>query len=203
MGVSLATSVVAVVSLSAKDHEMIPLMLIVWSLTALGITVGVPDVPRAALYAPLFGTGALVLAAFKHVRERQLDDERRVTEEKSKRTDRILADWRAFVSNPAYVKALYLLETNGPELRRLSQPLSFEDYRDWKNPLDQIFEFLQSLAFSIECKHVERSAVAQAVGWYFRQVQQLPHVKEYCNRSGYHAIVKLASEIVAEATHSP
>lgn len=196
-GVGALTAVAAVVALSTKDREMVPLMVIACSLTALGVVV-VLDSEKAKTYSQVFGAGGLLLTALKYVRDRHLEEEKRVSEERAKRHERVMADWRAFVANPLYVRAIYILETDGPELKRLGEAVDFDAYKDWKNPLDQIFEFLQALAFSVACEHVSRTAVSEALGWYYRRIHKLPHVSDYCKRNGYQGITKFGAELDTE-----
>lgn len=151
---------------------------------------------RVKTFTDVFSAVGLVLAALKFTYDRHKEEAAKLQEERAKRNDRLIAEWQAFVSNKRFVKTIYLLEVDDIKLMRLGTFIPEAEYLDWKNPLDQLFDFLQRLAYAVEYRHMEITAVAEAVGWYYRRVYELEHVREYCNEHGYKAVVNLALRII-------
>jgi hypothetical protein len=111
---------------------------------------------------------------------------------KRERRDRIVAEWIAFVGNDRLVDAIRMLEYDSAELSGLRIRLTPHEYRQWKNPLDQVLEFLLRLAHGVKQGDLDRGAVEEAAGWYFDAVAGNDDVRQYCQLQGYGSILEFS-----------
>lgn len=187
----LLTTMGAILSACVKPREILLPSFTAILLTATAAVVWL-DTARVKDFAALVGLGTIAVSVAKYVYDKHEDERRRLASEREKRNDRLLAEWQTFVANPTLIPAIHLLEFDGDQLKKLGQPLSLDEYKEWKNPLDQVFDFLQRLAYAVQCRDLERSAVRHAVGWYYGRIRELPHVRDYCLANGYQGIVEFA-----------
>lgn len=134
------------------------------------------------------GVAGVALGLFKHWDDRQ-EAARRA------RHDEAMTEWKAFVSNEKLVEAIRMLEYDDPELQCLSNPshqVSLDDYKRWKNPLDQILEFLLRVATAVDKGQLDTRDALELGEWYFDRVTRNPHVSAYCQREGYGTVLEYA-----------
>jgi hypothetical protein len=146
----------------------------------------------------LKGAGTLVaavgasLGALRYLSDKAEARRRDERAERLRRHDRMMAEWTLFVANAQLVQAIRILEYEESELLQLAHNVPLEAYRNWKNGIDQILEFLLRLAFAVKAGELDEEAVREAAGWYFRRVETNTALREYCERQGYDLIVQFA-----------
>jgi hypothetical protein len=188
-GVGVAATVINLLTSWIDERGLLATLLLATLLVGTAVAcLFAPD--RVGAFTEVFTAAGVVFAAVKYVRDRHDDEQARLSEARSARNDRLIAEWQAFVANEKYVRAIYILEVNDPCLERLRTTVEFDEYKAWKNQLDQVFDFLQRLAYSVECRNLEPTAVREAVGWYFRRISELEPVREYCSKNGYATILE-------------
>lgn len=186
-GVGAAATAINLSITWIEQRQLLVTLLLATLLTGVGLTVTL-DPERVQAFTEVFAAAGIIFTALKYASDRHDDERRRLATSQAQHNDRLIADWQAFVSNEKYVQAIYLLETRAPSLQQLNGTIGFDDYKRWKNPLDQVFDFLQRLAYAVKCRNLEASAVREAVGWYYRRICELDHVREYCETNGYETI---------------
>jgi hypothetical protein len=147
------------------------------------------DLKGAGTLVGAVGASLGVLRYLSDKAEARRRDERA---ERLRRHERMMAEWTAFVANAHLVAAIRILEYEEPELLQLGHSVPLEAYRDWKNGIDQILEFLLRLAFAVKTGELDEEAVREAAGWYFRRIENNTALREYCERQGYDLIVQFA-----------
>jgi hypothetical protein len=85
----------------------------------------------------------------------------------------------------------------------LAPKVDLDAYRRWKNPLDQIVEFLLRRVYEEHAGELDADGILEAIGWYFATVLEEPSMRAYCQRHGYAPIVEFADRHVIRPAPRP
>jgi hypothetical protein len=183
---ALMASAVAL-AIRARDYEQL-----LWPILALGYAMLATAIGVGRDKDELEGLGAYVIAVGGSLSLLKFVIDRNEAQ-RQRRHDRIMVEWSAFVANEKLIPAIRMLEYRSSDLAGLRAHLTLQEYRAWKNPLDQILEFLLRLAHAVDAGELDANAVDEAAGWYFDEVANNEHVEPYCRKQGFVSILNFAN----------
>lgn len=171
---------------------------LIWHSTMLAVMLAIVAASIGRVAQDLAGLGTFVgafgaaLGGVKYFSDKAEARRKEERAERRRRHASVMAEWGAFVANDRLVSAIRILEYEEPELQQLAHPVSLKEYRNWKNGIDQILEFLLRLAYAVKVKELDEEPVREAVGWYLRRVASNIALREYCEQHGYALVVEFA-----------
>ena len=112
-----------------------------------------------------------------------------------KRTEFLFEQARLLDSDPDISEAIKILEERH---QSISLEEVFEGNKDYLQKFDELFNFLDRIAYATVYQKTLSIDEVVNFGWYLRKIKNKPLLVDYCNNNGFSDIIKLAEKIVSK-----